>query len=268
MQKLSTDSLSLCTWSLENDISRVRKVLKQSKTNKIHLDLKAAEKLRPLWEQEGVAITCTMVSFPAEDYTTLDSIRSTGGIVPDEVWELNRGIVLTAIHSTKFLNVPSLSFHAGFIDPTNAARFQTFIQRLTFLADAAKDVGVLILLETGQETGIELKHLMEEMKHPSIGINFDPANMILYGKGDPVIAMKLLAPWIHHVHLKDAISSKEPNNWGTEVPWGEGEVNSRQFIAQLKEMNYSGYLAVEREAGSEREKDIITAISRFTSTSR
>jgi sugar phosphate isomerase/epimerase len=80
-------------------------------------------------------------------------------------------------------------------------------------------------------------------------VNFDPANMILYDKGDPVEAVHVLGKWIRQVHLKDATRTKVPGQWGTEVPVGTGEVAWPEFFDALAKLNFSGPLVIEREAG-------------------
>jgi sugar phosphate isomerase/epimerase len=90
-------------------------------------------------------------------------------------------------------------------------------------------------------------------------VNFDPANMILYAKGDPIAALRMLGPWIRSLHIKDARRTKVPGTWGEEVPVGTGEVNWRAFFATLRELNYQGNFVIEREAGNQRVADVRTA---------
>ena len=87
--------------------------------------------------------------------------------------------------------------------------------------------------------------------------------MILYAKGDPIEAVRILAPWIKHVHIKDAVKSSVPGEWGTEVPWGDGEVGCDRFIQALDEIGYAGALAIEREGGESRGEDIKLAADRL-----
>ena len=121
-----------------------------------------------------------------------------------------------------------------------------------------------MLLETGQESAGDLGRFMEDVNHPSLGINFDPANMILYEKGTPAEAVRTLSKWVRHVHIKDATRTKTPGSWGAEVPWGDGEVGGDSFLAILKEIGFTGAVAIEREAGDQRMTDIKTAVSRLT----
>ena len=111
------------------------------------------------------------------------------------------------------------------------------------MRDICADVGVGLTLETGQETADDLAEMLTNL--PGVYVNFDPANMILYEKGDPVKAVKTLAPWIRHIHIKDAKYAKIPGTWGEEVEWTKGEVNADAFIAALKEIGYDGCLAVD-----------------------
>jgi L-ribulose-5-phosphate 3-epimerase len=110
---------------------------------------------------------------------------------------------------------------------------------------------------------VELKHFLEKLDHPATAVNFDPANMILYDKGDPIEAVRVLAPWVKHIHIKDAIRTKQPGTWGAEVPWGDGEVGPDAFLDVLKEVGFAGVLAIEREAGDDRFGDIKLAAERL-----
>jgi sugar phosphate isomerase/epimerase len=209
---------------------------------------------------QGWTISSTMIDFPQEDYSTLESIKITGGIGPDECWERNRELFLGAVDVTAELEVKYLSLHAGFIDLNQAQYAKKFYGRIKCLADAADRKQIMLLLETGQETASELREFLEELNRPAVGVNFDPANMILYDKGEPIEAVRMLKPWIKHIHIKDAIRTKQPGTWGVEVPWGQGEVGSEAFLKALKEIDFEGVLAVEREAGDDRFGDIKVAV--------
>jgi sugar phosphate isomerase/epimerase len=154
--------------------------------------------------------------------------------------------------------------HAGFIDHRDEAYAARFYERIRVLADAAHAKGLKLLMETGQESAAELKQFLDDLDHPALGINFDPANMILYDKDDPVDAVIELAPWIRHVHIKDARRTRTPGEWGEEVPWGDGEVGMERFLSSLQKIGYDGALAIEREAGDQRLEDMRTAVERLT----
>ena len=202
--------------------------------------------------RQGWQLTATMIGFAQEDYSTLETIRKTGGIVPDNCWEQNRKLVLDAIKLTALLGAQYLEFHFGFIDTVNTA----LAERVKYLADAAAKADVVLLMETGQETAQTLAEFLEKLAHPALAVNFDPANMILYGKGDPTEAVKVLGRWIRHVHVKDALRSPVAGEWGKEVVWGSGSVGGEAFLRSLERTGFSGAVSIEREAGQTRFDDI------------
>jgi len=258
--------VGVCSWSLRTDIAGVAEAMKKIGLEHIHLGIRPAvenaEVLTAI-EKQDWTISSTMIDFPQEDYSTLESIKVTGGIGPDKFWQHNHKLFLGAADVTVRLGVKYLSMHAGFIDESDPAYAKKFYDRIKRLADAASKKDIMLLLETGQETAHELRHFLEELDHPAIGVNFDPANMILYDKGDPLEAVRVLSPWIKHIHIKDAIRAEQPGTWGTEVPWGDGQVDAAAFLNTLKEIGFEGVLAIERESGDNRFADIRLAAKRL-----
>jgi sugar phosphate isomerase/epimerase len=215
----------------------------------------------------GWTISATMVGFGQEDYSTLDSIKRTGGIVPETAWPQNKTRVLEAIKMTLQLGVPYLEFHFGFIDSMDRTAFERLKDKAKQLADAAADHEVVLLMETGQETAAMLYEFMDTARHPALAVNFDPGNMILYGRGSPIEAVKTLGRWIRHVHVKDALPAQTVGQWGCEVPWTTGKVDADAFLKTLNQMGYQGGLLIEREAGANRLNDIESAIGYLSSWS-
>lgn len=258
--------VGVCSWSLQCDIEGVALAMKNIGLQHVHLGIRGAVEdpnvLAEIQDQQWT-ITATMIDFPQEDYSSLDAIKVTGGVVPDEYWEVNHRLFLGAVDKTAMLGVKYLTMHAGFIDESDTAHAKVFHDRIKCLADDAADKGLTLLLETGQETAIELRSFLEQLDHPAVGVNFDPANMILYDKGNPIEALRLLAPWIKHLHVKDATRTKEPGTWGAEVPWGDGEVGIVDFITALEQIRFQGAMAIEREAGEDRIGDIALAADRL-----
>lgn len=183
--------------------------------------------------------------------------------MPDEYWQQNHNLFVGAADVTVAMGVKYLSMHAGFIDDSDPAYAKKFYDRINCLADVAAERNIILLLETGQETAQDLRNFLEKLNHPAVGVNFDPANMILYDKGNPIEAVKVLSPWVKHIHIKDAIRTKQPGTWGTEVSWGDGEVRPERFLNALKEIGFEGVLAIEREAGVDRLADIRLAAERL-----
>src|SRR4051812_19568473 len=242
------ERLAVCSWSLhpENPLSLVAKV-HLTGLHKVQLALDPLRKAPEAWakgpaliRRQGIQIISGMFGTVGEDYSTLESIRATGGLVPDEHWEENwKNIQLTAALAQQ-LGLKLVTFHAGFV-PTDESDplFAKMVRRLGETADIFHTAGVTLGLETGQETAQSLAHLLKTINRPNLGVNFDPANMLLYDKGDPIEAIRLLAPWVRQVHIKDAKRTSTPGTWGREVAAGDGEVNWREFAAALKEMNFA-----------------------------
>src|SRR5207244_368713 len=129
-----------------------------------------------------------------------------------------------------------------------------FLDTLGKVSQFAAEKGVTIAFETGQESADLLRLTLDELKCPNLKVNFDPANMLLYDKGDPIRAVEILGPDIRSVHVKDANRPKTPGMWGEEVPLGKGQVNIRHFIKTLKKVGYQGPLCIEREVGAQQER--------------
>lgn len=119
--------------------------------------------------------------------------------------------------------------------------------------------GVTLLLENGGESADELARKLKSL--PGAGLAFDPANLILHAKGDPVAAVKTLAPYIRHVRLRDAVSPKAAGEAGEEVPWGEGELKAEELFAALDAVGYKGVFAFARLSGEKRVRDLQQAVN-------
>ena len=271
---VAPERVGVCTWSWRLPMKDVAAQMKLSGVKGIHLALgpfiapdqrHGAAEGAEAWalvkdkvaKKEWVVMS-TMIGMVGEDYSTLETIKKTGGIVPDATWEANRKIVTRGAQLTQELGCTYMSTHAGFLDEANPAAFKKYVERVGWMRDECRKYGVTLILESGQETAEDLAAFMAKV--PGVGINFDPANMILYAKGKPMEAVKVLYPWIRQVHVKDACVTKVPGTWGTEVPWGEGEVGGDAFVAELEALGYTGNYVVEREGGNDRVGDIVQAV--------
>jgi len=260
--------LAVCTWSLRADVGAALAAVRRLGLDRMNLALKPAlaeggDDYLEAVRASGLAVSACTIGFPQEDYTSLASIRATGGIVPDAFWPENRRRVERAADITVELKVPYLTLHAGFLEDEDPAQARRVRDRLVCLADMAGQRGLMLLLETGQETAACLRGLLEDLNHAALGVNFDPANVVLYDKGVSVEALRTLGPWVKHVHVKDAIRTQQPGTWGREVPWGDGEVGGAAFLRTLREVGYAGILAIERESGDNRLGDIQLAADRL-----
>ena len=266
------DRIGVCSWSLKpKDPADLVAKLKQVELNKVQLALGPLIK-EPAWadaggrlKDAGVTIVSGMMGCVGEDYSSIAAIRRTGGVVPDETWPATYENMKKAAPVAQALGLKLVTFHAGFI-PHDAKdpKFATVVQRIGQVADAFKAAGAQVALETGQERAEDLEAFLKALGRTDVGVNFDPANMLLYSSGEPVAAVKRLTPWLKQIHIKDATPGPDGETWGKEVAAGTGDVNWPGFFAALREGNYAGHLVIEREAGDQRVEDVRTA-RRFVS---
>lgn len=260
--------LAVCSWSLQPTSPQdLISKLQETGARRVQLALDPLRDEPVVWgkspellQQAGISIVSGMFGCVGEDYSTLDTIRLTGGLAPDATWEQNWKQIQTTVALTRRLGLKLVTFHAGFLphDEQDPA-FAKMKQRLGEVAEIFGARGIALGLETGQETAPALLALLQKLDRPSVGVNFDPANMLLYDKGNPIEALRTLGPWIRQVHIKDARRTKVPGTWGDEVAAGTGEVDWPAFFATLREVGFQGDLCIEREAGVQRVADIRAA---------
>lgn len=223
--------------------------------------------LKETWKKidgAGISVLSGMMAMRGEDYSSLESIRQTGGVRADEHWEANLEAARENAEIAHQFGLETVSFHAGFIphSPRDPER-QKMIDRILEIADVFGEQEINVALETGQETADTLRSVLDDLDHPMIGVNFDPANMILYGMGNPVEAIRDLALFIDQIHLKDALPSRNPNDaggWGTEVVLGTGAVSWHEFFKVIEDEGIECNFVIEREAGIHRVDDVKAAV--------
>lgn len=208
--------------------------------------------------EAGVAVASGMMEMVGEDYSTLEAIKRTGGVRQTPRWSENLDVAHADAELARRLGVSLVTFHAGFIphdrgDPERSV----LVDRLRAVADAYRAQGVRVAFETGQESAATLLDLLAQLDRDDVGVNFDPANMILYGTGDPIAALEAVAPHVVQVHVKDATPASEPGAWGEERPAGRGSVDWAAFFRLVQDRLPSVPLMVERESGEQRLDDVI-----------
>lgn len=259
--------IGVCSWSLQatseqeladrvvaSGVSAVQLALDPLRTGSLD-----QSRLLAAFADRGVRIISGMMGTLDEDYSTLESIRRTGGVVPDRTWIRNLAAARENSALACALGIRLVTMHAGFIphDPRDPRR-PVLLERLGMLADVFDEQGVQLGLETGQESAGTLQALLADL--PQVGVNFDPANMILYDMDEPLAALEQLLPHVVQVHVKDAIRTSVPGEWGAEVPAGSGDVPWAPFLALLRDAERSIDLVIEREAGAARVADVQCAV--------
>lgn len=260
--------IGVCSWSLQPDspqqlaerLSSVGAKGVQLALDPIRTGEWTLEATRRVLTGAGIKILSGMMATKGEDYSTLETIRVTGGVRPDSTWAENLSAAEADARIAGELGLQLVTFHAGFIphereDPERAV----LMDRLSRIIRVFAARGVSVGFETGQETASTLLEALAEL--PGAAVNFDPANMILYGMGDPSQAIRKLASRVIQAHVKDATPTTQPGTWGAEVPVGSGAVDWSAYFETIKSCDRSVDLLVEREAGDDRLGDVRTALA-------
>ncbi len=272
-------SLGVCSWSLQvRSIAELRTLLDRLGINVVqmacgdphHASWDEGEDMPRAALASGIVMTGAMLGFPGEDYTTPETIRRTGGFGDPSTRAERLDRLRWGLERTRALGLKDLTLHAGFLPEPGDPGRSSMLDTLAEAGQLAAEAGVTLAFETGQETAELLRQTLDDLKSPSIRVNFDPANMLLYDMGDPIRAVEILGADIQSVHLKDARRPQVPGTWGEEVPLGEGEVQIPSFLAALETIGYSGPLVIEREVGeqSDRLRDLAIGLDRLKQWSR
>jgi sugar phosphate isomerase/epimerase len=209
-----------------------------------------------------VTVVC---SYVGEDYADIPTVQRTVGLVPAGTRAERIARTKAVADVGKELGVDSVACHIGFVPEDEEEPLYTEIRDVTRdICDHCAKNGQNFTLETGQEPAHVLLRFIENVARPNLKINFDPANMILYGTGDPIEALGVLAKHVVSVHCKDGDwpVRDQPTALGTERPLGDGSVGMERFIHKLKEAGYRGVLSIEREEADQerRNADIRKAV--------
>ena len=217
-----------------------------------------AEKVKKAVEDFGVEITALWCGWPGPRVWDFYEGQKTLGLVPEEYRDMRLKALLTGSDFAAKIGVKDLVTHAGYM-PENPydSQYQPVVEALRTLANHCKANGQRFLFETGQETPVTLLRVIEEIGTGNVGINLDPANLLMYGKANPVDALDVFGQYVWGIHGKDGEYPTAGKNLGKEKPLGQGRVNYPAFIRRLKEIGYQGTITIEREIrGEEQKRDI------------
>jgi sugar phosphate isomerase/epimerase len=189
------------------------------------------------------------------------------GIIPPDTREARISALKLAADVARDCGIPAVLTHCGFIpENPNDPLYPQAVKAVREVASHCKEQGRLFLCETGQETPITLLRMMQDVGLDNVFVNLDLANLILYGKGNPVDAMDVLGDRVRGIHAKDGLFPTDPKNLGKEVPIGEGKVNFPVVLKRLKQANYKGAMTIEREIQGDRQKKDIAQSKAFLET--
>jgi sugar phosphate isomerase/epimerase len=198
-----------------------------------------------------IQVSAVFGGFTGESYADIPTTARTVGLVPLDTREERVAIFKEVSDFAAMLKCDTVGMHIGFVtEDRDSDDYKNLIAVTREILDHVGGNGQKMHLETGQETADHLLHFIHDVERDNLFINFDPANMILYGTGEPIEALQKVGKFVRSVHCKDATwaaEGKRGEDWGCEVPLGDGDVGMETYLRTLKEIGYDGPLTIERE---------------------
>ena len=215
-----------------------------------------AEKFLARLKELGIRISVVFGGFEGESYADIPTVVRTVGLVPPETRAQRTQEMKEIADFAKLLGVDTVALHLGFIpEDHDDSLYQEVLAVTRDVCDHCKANGQNLHLETGQESADGLLTFISDVDRDNLFINFDPANMILYGTGEPIEALRKVGKYVKSIHCKDGKWAANPGKeWGQEVPLGEGDVGMENYLRTLDEIGFTGPLTIEREIPQEPQR--------------
>ena len=234
----------LCNWDMA----------KWTKENakKVKRDLKSSGvRLAALWTGYSGTVIWDLIDGP-----------DTMGIVPEYTRKRRIADLKAAADFAARIGAPAIITHCGFIPETPKSHlYMEVLDALGEIAEYCRQLGLGFWFETGQETPVTLLRTIEDLALPNLGINLDTANIILYGKGNPLDSLDVFGKYVRNLHVKDGVYPVDGHKLGHEVAIGKGKVDFKKIIPKLHELGFKGELVIEREiSGEQQAKDIMASL--------
>lgn len=228
-----------------------------------------AERFLARLRELNIQLTAVFGGFEGESYADIPTVSQTVGLVPPETRAARTQEMKEIADFAQQLECDVVALHLGFVPhDTTDPLYQEVVAVTQDVCRHCKNNGQALHLETGQESAEGLLQFIEDVGFDNLFVNFDPANMILYGTGEPIEALKKIGKYVHSIHCKDGTWADHPGvEWGTEVPLGEGDVGMEAYLRTLDELGYDGPLTIEREIPQDPERqkaEIQHAVSLLT----
>ena len=257
-------------WAGRDDLAEIKALGVRCGQLGIPGDLELTDALGDAWKQaldrEAFTLFTVFAAYNGESYADKPAVERTVGFIPAATREERERRTYAVSDFAARLGVWSIACHIGFVPEDQAdAQYLAVREMVRRVCDYAARHQQVFALETGQEPAEVLLRFIQDVGRPNLRINFDPANMILYGTGDPIEAWRTLAPWVISVHAKDGDWPDKgvPEALGTERPLGQGSVGMERFVKAVAKSGFRGSLNVERETEdqAERLRDIREAVA-------
>ena len=220
-----------------------------------------AEFLKKCLKQYGITVSAFWCGWNGPVIWNFYDGQLTLGLVPPEYRQMRIQNLCDGADFAHSLGISDVVTHMGFI-PENPydPNFHSFCVAVRTVAQHLKQNGQYLLFETGQETPVTLLRCFETVGMDNLGINLDTANLILYGKANPVDALDVFGTYVRNLHAKDGLYPVNGHDLGQEVPIGEGKVDFIALFEKLHELGYDSYVTIEREIeGDQQLSDILRA---------
>jgi sugar phosphate isomerase/epimerase len=211
----------------------------------------------------GIRVTAFWAGWPGPAIWDFIEGPSTLGIVPEKHRDARLRVFKEAGQFAEKIGIPAVITHLGFL-PENPMDplFSDVVMAVGEIAEHYRKLGIDFWFETGQETPLTMLRLIRSVGTPNLGINLDPANLIMYGKANPIDALDMLGPYVRNIHAKDGFYPTDPMALGAETPVGQGKVCFQDFARKLRQLGFQGEFIIEREIdGAEQETDIRATIA-------
>ena len=215
-----------------------------------------AEKFLAYLSELGITLTAVFGGFEGESYADIPTVVETVGIVPPALRAARVQEMKEIADFAHMLQCDVVALHLGFIPHDKSDPLYGDVVKVTRdILDHCKHNNQNLHLETGQETAAGLLEFISDVERDNLFINFDPANMILYGTGEPIEALRQVGALVRSVHCKDATWADNPGvEWGAEVALNDGAVGMEDYLRTLDEIGYTGPLTIEREIPQDPER--------------
>ncbi len=213
-----------------------------------------AEKVKVLFEQYAITPSAFWCGWEGPCVWNFYEGQQTIGLVPPEYREMRIKNLCDGADFAHVLGVKDVATHMGFIpeDP-NDPRFEGFCDAVRVVAEHCKKNGQYLLFETGQETPVTMLRTFEQVGCDNLGVNLDTANLILYGRANPVDALDVFGKYVRNLHAKDGRYPTNGHDLGCETRIGDGKVDFKGVFEGLHAVGYGGPVTIEREISGEQQ---------------
>ena len=218
------------------------------------------ENVKEAIAETRITVTSVFIMYEGHIWDLIDGPR-TIGLVPEETRRERVVHARMMAEWAKKAGIPVVTSHIGFI-PVDAESqlYKGFIKTMKEFVTFCRDKGLLFAFETGQEPPAVLRRAIEDVGRENVGVNLDPANLLLYGMGTPLEGVEHLGEFVVNTHCKDGRMPAPGGKLGEEMPLGEGDVHFETLIPALYQKGYRGPLTIEREITGEKQiEDILSA---------